>query len=158
MSKHPRKLLSLTDTPESIARGFAIGIFFGFIPLLGFKTLLSLCSAWALRSNKLAAVIGVTLHDVILPFAPILLRVEYDIGFWLLSNPHRFPPSLAHLEAAHQLGAWLHWKTLFTTGGPLLLGSTILALPVSVACYGIARFVLNRSRAARNNPPVSPLP
>ena len=47
---------------------------------------------YLLRCNPIAAVIAVSLHDVALPLWPVVLRMQYDIGFWVLSNPHHFPP------------------------------------------------------------------
>src|SRR5262245_49491352 len=63
---HHMTLMTIADTPHSIALGSAIGIFFGFTPLYPFKTLLSIAVAWVLRCNKIAAAIAVTLHDVII--------------------------------------------------------------------------------------------
>ena len=59
-----RKLFTIEDSPESIARGLATGILFGSAPLLGFKTLLSLLLAAWLSGNKIAAVVGASLHDL----------------------------------------------------------------------------------------------
>src|SRR5260221_110717 len=90
-----RRLLELRDTPHAIAGGIGIGVFFGFSPLFGVKTLLSLATAWLTRCSKIAAVIAVSLHDVVWPFLPFLLRIQYDIGYWILSNPHELPPKIA---------------------------------------------------------------
>ena len=62
-----RQLLQLKDTSHSIALGAAIGMFFGFVPLWGFKTLLALGVCRLLRGNLLATAIAATLHDVALP-------------------------------------------------------------------------------------------
>jgi uncharacterized protein len=75
------KLVTLRDTPHAIAGGVAIGVFIGFTPLFGVKTLLSLGVAYLLRCNPIAAVIAVSLHDVAMPLLPVLLRMEYDISF-----------------------------------------------------------------------------
>jgi uncharacterized protein len=47
LSKHHMTLMTIADTPHSIAFGSAIGIFFGFTPLYPLKTLLSIAVAWA---------------------------------------------------------------------------------------------------------------
>jgi uncharacterized protein len=148
LHKQLLKLHAIEATPHAIALGFAVGTFMGFMPLLGLKTLLSILFAWVLRSNKVAAVIGVTLHDVVLPFAPLLLRAEFKIGYWILSNPHRFPPKL-HLSR-QDLYAMISWKKMLTTGGPLLLGSVVLAIPYTVGAYFLLRraVVAYRARAA----------
>ena len=56
--EHSLKLLAIRDTPNAIAGGVAIGIFFGFTPLVGLKTLLSIFFAWLTRSNIVAAAIA----------------------------------------------------------------------------------------------------
>src|SRR3984893_10578692 len=123
------RLLSLKDPPQAIA----VGMFFGLIPLWGLKTLLALAVTRLLRGSIVAAVIAVTLHDVILPVMPLLLRWEYDVGYWLLSHPHALPP---RLHMSHQNPAiCFHWSTFFTVGQPLLLGSLVLAVPVGVVTY-----------------------
>ncbi|MGZ5023286.1 MAG: DUF2062 domain-containing protein, partial [Chthoniobacterales bacterium] len=43
---HHGRLIQINDTPHSVALGSAIGMFFGFTPLFGLKTLLSILVAW----------------------------------------------------------------------------------------------------------------
>jgi len=140
-----RRLLELRDTPHAIAGGVAIGMFYGFTPLFGIKTLLSLLTAWLARCSKIAAVIAVTLHDVVTPFWPVLLRVEYQIGYWLLSHPHHLPPKLElkhgmHLDLMHML----HWVTFLKVGLPLLVGSLVIAVPAACISYVVAYGIMRR--------------
>ncbi len=140
------KLFSLKDTPHAIAGGVAIGMFMGFTPLFGLKTLLALGLAWLLRCNPIAAVISVSLHDVVTPLWPFLLRVEYDIGYWILSNPHRLPP---HVEMHHlRLAEMLQWTTFLKVGFPLLLGSFFLSAPAAVISYFLTLLIV-KARNAR---------
>jgi uncharacterized protein len=141
------KLLGLKDTPHSIALGFACGIFLGFTPLFGLKTILAVLLAWMLRSNKISAIIGVALHDFILPFVPVLLRMQYLIGFWLASNPHQLPPEMSLKNI--QLERVFHWTTFLTVGGPLMLGSLVTALPFGVVAYFLARWFVIEFRRKR---------
>ncbi len=131
--------------PRQIARGFALGVLLGFTPLFGLKTLLALLFAWWLRGNKVAAVAGVTLHDLATPFIPLLLRLEYDTGFWLLSRPHELPPPLSLHHLSWQ--AMLNWTTFLRGGVPLLLGLLVIGLPISVAVYLVLRSILARKTA-----------
>jgi uncharacterized protein (DUF2062 family) len=139
-----RQLLQLKDTTHAIALGTAIGMFFGFVPLWGFKTLLALGVARLVRGNLLATAIAATLHDIALPLMPLLLRWEYDIGYWLLSHPHELPPSL-HLSH-HSPAIWFRWSTFLTVGRPLLLGALVIAAPVAIATYYITLALVERSR------------
>ena len=127
------KLVTLRDTPHAIAGGVAIGVFIGFTPLFGVKTLLTLGVAYLLRCNPIAAVIAVSLHDVVTPLWPVLLRLEYDIGYWVLSNPHHFPPQM---EIHHiHVSELLEWTTFFHIGLPLLVGLIFLAAPAAAIFY-----------------------
>lgn len=143
-----RQLLQLKDKPHAIAIGTAVGIFFGFIPLLGLKTLLALGVVRLLRGNLVAAAISVTLHDIALPLMPLLLRWEYDLGYWLLSHPHQLPSSL-HISHSNP-AIWFHWSTFLTVGRPLLLGSLVVAAPIAVATYYLTLFLVVRSRRKPN--------
>jgi len=149
-----RQLLQLKDKPHAIAIGTAVGIFFGFIPLWGLKTLLALGIVRLLRGNLVAAAISVTLHDVALPLMPLLLRWEYDLGYWLLSHPHQLPRSLR--LAHHSPAIWFHWSTFLTIGQPLLLGSLVVAAPMALVTYYLTLFLVERSRRKRTRSSETP--
>jgi len=140
--QHSLKLLAIRDTPEAIAGGVAIGVFFGFMPLFGLKTILAIFVAWLTGSNILAAVISGALHDVILPLMPIIYRWEYDVGYWLLSHPHRWPLPFIHVR--FEAGAWHNWARLFSVGKPLLLGGFVCAAPFALVCFFLTREILAR--------------
>ena len=137
------KLFALKDTPHAIAGGIAIGIFLGFTPLFGLKTLLSLGLAYLLRCNPLAAVIAVSLHDVAIPLWPVLLRIEYDIGYWVLSHPHILPPKFS---GRHLVENIMNWKTFFLNGPTALLGSLFLATPTAVFSYFLSLGIVKRTQ------------
>jgi len=141
---HSLRLLAIRDTPNAIAGGVAIGIFFGFTPLVGLKTLLSILFAWLTRCNLVAAAIAVTLHDVALPFMPVLFRLEYNIGYWLLSDPHRWPERLRDLH--WRAREWRSWTTFFSVGQPLLLGSVIVSGPAALVTFWLTRSIVIRHR------------
>ena len=128
-----RKLLELRDTPHAIAGGVAIGMFIGFTPLFGIKTLLCLGLAYLLRCNPIAAVIAVSLHDVVTPFWPVLLKLEYDIGAWILGHFNELPPRI-NMHKFH-FQDMLKWTTFFNVGLPLLVGSVFLSTPAAFLSY-----------------------
>jgi len=140
------RLVTIEDTPHSIALGVAIGIFFGFTPLWSLKTLFSIAVAWLFKSNKIAAAISVQLHDLILPFMPAIYLWEYKIGFWSMTGhlPRRF--SLRALA----LRDYIQWETFFTVGRPLLVGSVIIGLPCAALVYMICRGLVTTHRATRD--------
>ena len=133
LHEHSLKVLAIRDTPEAIAGGVAIGIFFGFTPLFGLKTALTILFAWLTGSNIIAAVIASAAHDILLPLMPMIFRWEYQVGFWLLSQPHQFPPPLSRIHFEGH--SWRKWTTFFTVGKPLLLGSAICSAPWAILSY-----------------------
>ncbi len=161
LHEHSLKLLAIRDTPQAIAGGVAIGVFFGFMPVFGLKTLSAIFFAWLTRSNILAAVIAGTLHDVILPFMPAIYLWEYDLGYWLLSSPHHLPP---HMHRPRWEGfSWRLWTTFFTgVGKPMLLGGFISAAPFAVLSFFITRGIVTRhqlkkqAQAPASEEPVNP--
>jgi uncharacterized protein (DUF2062 family) len=148
-----KQLLSLKDTSHAIAVGVSVGMFFGLVPLWGVKTLLAIGVTRLLRGNLVAAAIAATLHDILLPIIPLLLRWEYEIGYWLLSHPHELPPRL-HLTAHQSPSMWFNWSTFLTVGRPLLVGSLLVAAPVAIAAYYITLVIVERSQR-KNDPTVT---
>jgi uncharacterized protein (DUF2062 family) len=154
LHEHSLKLLAIRDTPEAIAGGVAIGIFFGFTPLFGLKTLSAIFFAWLTGSNILAAVIAGALHDVILPFMPAIYLWEYDLGYWLLNHAW---PERVNLRAPLQ--TWRSWTTFITVGKPMLLGSAVCGAPVAAVAFLITRRIMarhQRKKQAQAAPPIEP--
>ncbi len=141
------KLLDLHDAPHSLAGGVAIGMFMGFTPLFGLKTLLCVGVAYILRCNPIAAVIAVSLHDVVTPFWPVLLEIEYAIGARLVG----FFDGIAHPASVtdfhiHDL---MKWTTFFTIGLPMLVGSLFLSAPAAAISYAVMLPVFKRRERRR---------
>jgi uncharacterized protein (DUF2062 family) len=109
------------------------------------QTLLSNLVAWFCKGNKIAAVISVTLHDLILPFSPAIYLWEYKMGMWALHGRIPERPGFRHVP----LREYMEWTTFFTVGQPLLVGTLFIALPAAVIVYFGLRAVLIRSRKGR---------
>ncbi len=144
LAEHHMTLMTMADTPHSIALGSAIGMFFGFTPLYSLKTLLSIAFAWICRSNKLAAAIASNLHDVFLIAMPAIYFFEYKIGCWFL----RRPPA-QKLFQHFALGDYLHWHFLVRVVWPAFVGSILFALPCAVIVYFLMRMLIGRERESQ---------
>src|ERR1700736_5221596 len=116
LSDHHMTLMTIADTPHSIALGSAIGIFFGFTPLYCLKTLLSIALAWTCRCNKGPAAIAVTLHDVLIFAMPAIYFAEYTLGCWALHRTASQRVRFAHLG----YGDYLHWHVFSRVVWPAL--------------------------------------
>src|SRR6478736_3143471 len=53
------QLLHTHDTPQRTAAAYALGVLFGFSPLLGLHTVLGLVFAFALNLNRVAVLLGI---------------------------------------------------------------------------------------------------
>jgi len=143
------KLLDLRDAPHALAGGVAIGMFIGFTPLFGLKTLLCLALAWLLRCNPIAAVIAVSLHDVVTPIWPVLLELEFKIGWEVLTIFHDAPPVPPSMH--FHIRDVMQWTTFLGVGLPMLVGSMFLSAPAAFIAYWLTLPVFRR-RAERRNP------
>src|SRR6516225_5416478 len=95
------QLLHTHDTPQRTAAAYALGVFLGFSPLLGFHTLLGLVLAFALNLNRVAVLLGIYSN---LPWIlPAYYTVATGVGAAILQVPikHRL---LNQLTAALREG------------------------------------------------------
>ncbi len=142
LADHHMTLVTMADTPHSIALGSAIGMFFGFTPLYTLKTLLSIAFAWICRSNKVAAAIASNLHDVFLFVMPAVYFFEYKMGCWILRRPPA-EPGFHHFA----IGNYLHWHFVVRVIWPALVGSLVLGIPSAVVTYFLLRMLISRARS-----------
>jgi uncharacterized protein (DUF2062 family) len=143
-------LLHIDDTPERTAAAFALGVFFGFSPLLGLHTLLGILFAFLLNLNRVAVLLGVysNLPWVIAPYYAFATMAGAKI------TGHKLPPGLkAQLGALFEKSVLSSefWQQLITILKPLLwpytVGSTFGALALAACAYPLAlAFVTSRRR------------
>ena len=79
-----RRMQRLPDTPESIALGFACGVYTSFTPIFGFHFVVAAAMAWVLRANIFASAIG-TFFGNPLTF-PFIVASSLQIGGWILGH------------------------------------------------------------------------
>lgn len=160
-----KKLLHIEDTPERTALAYAIGIFLGFSPFLGFHTLFGLAIAFLFGLNRLAILLGVWTNTPwwIVPFYMVATR----IGMWMTG----FRIEWATLQEIFQSGmdqgftSSDFWGSLTSQGGFLfsfLIGSLLLATLLSVIAYPLSlkwiRFCRLRTGKAKIVGNESPVP
>jgi hypothetical protein len=143
-------LLHIEDTPERTAAAFALGVFFGFSPFLGFHTLLAILFAFFLNLNRVAVLLGVysNLPWIIAPYYAFATMA----GAMMMRT--RVPAGLrAQLGALFELSALdgEFWRRLITILKPLLwpyaVGSTLGAIILAAIAYPLAlAFVTSRRR------------
>jgi uncharacterized protein (DUF2062 family) len=143
-------LLHIEDTPERTAAAFALGVFFGFSPLLGLHTILGIVFAFLLNFNRIAVLLGVysNLPWIIGPYYTLATMAGARL------TGRRPPPALrAQLAALFELSLFHDefWRRLITILQPLLwpytVGSTLGALVLAGLAYPLAlAFVTSRRR------------
>jgi uncharacterized protein (DUF2062 family) len=133
------QLLHTHDTPERTAVAYALGVFFGFSPVLGLHTLLGLGLAFAFRLNRVAVLLGVYSN------LPWILPAYYSLATLLGATilGVKVPPNLLRdLQGALADASWADFRHLGHALTPLLwgyvLGSTIGAVILALIAYRVA--------------------
>ena len=140
LKRHSLKLLAIRDTPGAIAGGVAIGIFMGFTPLFGFKTALAIFFAWVTRTNIIAAIVATTLHDLLLPFMPVVFLWEYKIGFLVMYG--QWPERLTRIHL--HWSEWRNWRLFLRVVLPTLVGSVYCCVPAAIIAFFVTRGIMTR--------------
>jgi hypothetical protein len=141
------QLLHTHDTPQRTAAAYALGVFFGFSPLLGFHTMLGLVIAFALNLNRVAVLLGIYSN---LPWIlPAYYTLMTMLGAKLLGVKPR--PRLLHdLRDAVAAFSWTDTRALLHALTPLAwayaLGSTIGAVILAVIAYRVSLGVIEAHR------------
>lgn len=143
-------LLHVDDTPERTAAAFALGVLFGFSPLLGFHTLLGIVFAFLLNFNRVAVLLGVYSN------LPWIMGPYYAFATvtGAMITGHRIPPGFrARLAGLFEQSFFQSefWHQVMTVIKPLLLpyavGSTLGALMLAALAYPLAlAFIASRRR------------
>jgi uncharacterized protein (DUF2062 family) len=141
------RILNLDDSPERIASGFALGVFWAFSPLVGLHTFLGLAIASLFRLNRVAVLFGLFINN------PWTLVPIYTVATYLGSLLIGFPPTtnLPHFEF-HLLWSFGYWVQLvhqWRILKPLLLGSIILSITSAVLSYPFALYLIRHGKISR---------
>jgi hypothetical protein len=148
-----RKLLHIEDTPERTALAYAIGIFLGFSPFLGFHTLAGLAIAFLFRLNRVAILLGVWSNTPwwIVPYYMVATWIGMRvIGFWTdwatLKEIFQFGVDQGFMSSDFWIRIASQWGLLFSFG----IGSLILCVFLSFVSYPLSlkwiRFYRSRKK------------
>ena len=160
-----RTILMLDDTPHAVALGTAIGMFIGLTPTVGIQMILvvvfSLLTRRIFGFSRVAALITVYISNP-LTVAPIYW-FNYQVGtLFLPGNVTRE----AFAEILHYRGFSEWWDAIVTlfvdVGGPLIVGSLVIASIVGVLTYPVMRWLLHSlghgESRWRNTPEIPAVP
>lgn len=138
------KIVSEPASPEYIARGWAIGMFYGCAFPFGFQLILSIPTAFLLRGSKIGASVGtlITNHFTIFVIYP----AQCFVGNRLIGG------KLSYQDICNALAgvfAEESWQELFMIGGELIasffIGGALLTLVLTPLTYfGVKSLVIRR--------------
>ena len=159
MARFPRarkwleQLLHTHDTPARTAAAYALGVFFGFSPVLGFHTILGLFFAFALNLNRVAVLLGVYSN------LPWILVPYYTLATWLGATilGVDVPPAVVEkLIESLENRSWAEFRAATLALRPFLsafaLGSTLGALVLSLFAYRTAFAMITSHRKHLHRP------
>jgi hypothetical protein len=143
-------LLHIHDSPRRTAAAYALGVFFGFSPFLGFHTALALACAFLFGLNRVAVLVGVysNLPWILAPYYTLvtmmgakLLGMRVPKGF-ATGFEHLFALPFWHSEFWHRL-----YGLLMPFFWPYMVGALIGATVLALGAYRLAlAFVIARRR------------
>ncbi len=121
-----KKLLELRERPDETAKGLALGVFIGFLPVNGFQVIIAVTIAALARVSKVAAAIGTHVTN---PWTTIpVLVLDYYVGCLLLGRKICTPHfDFSSLDALLRCG-----KEIFI---PMMVGGVFLGAVFSVLSY-----------------------
>ena len=147
---HKVYMKAVTDkgTPEYIARGWALGVFIGFLIPFGLQLMCSIPLSFLLKGSKLGAIVGtlVTNHVTVIVIYP----VQCFIGNKLIGGSLTF----AHLEEQmKEVILRQEYKVLLSLGWEIVIsffagGLLFAVIGAPIAYYGVKALV-NRYRLMR---------
>ena len=119
-------------SPNEIASAVAIGIFIGFIPVIGAHTILAIALASLLRLNTLIVLLGTQISNPI--SFPFQIFLSAEIGSLILNG--RF----LDIKFSRDINYFVHYIL------PILIGSLVLGITVSILSYLSIKIFLTKRK------------
>lgn len=135
-------LVNINDTPQRISLGLAVGVIVGVIP--GSGPIAALALAFALRLNRMAALMGSLLVNTWISIATLILAIKLGAKVFSLN-----------WQNLYSEWVWLikkfRWQELFETSIykiilPIFTGYVIIALIAGVIVYIVAISILTHKK------------
>ena len=129
LQKVYERFVKIRGEPRKIALGFALGLFIGMSPTMGFQIAIAVFFAALLKWNKISSAVGVWITNPVT--APFLYGLTYFTGAKLLGIRKAYTPpeelSITAIEKLIQKAPEALWA--------LIIGGIVLGLPLAVAGY-----------------------
>lgn len=128
-----QKIFKIDDSPEKIARGFALGTFIGMTPFIGIQLPISVSIAQIFKWNKFAA--GVAVFNTNVFTGTFIFGINYLIGSALIGEKTSFnfsSGSMSHIVSAIIDSGYSFFLSLF-------IGGIITGIPSALIAYVLVR-------------------
>lgn len=143
-----RPVLTINDSPHSVALGVTLGIWVAFTPTVGIQIPIVLVLGTLIKANRVIAV-ALTWISNLFTMVP-LYYLYYLLGLVVLG---RDGITYAELEALMEDQDSSAWDTIVRLldelGSPLWVGSLIMASVLAPPCYPLCRRWLEKREARR---------
>jgi len=142
-------------SPYKLALAVSLGIFWGVSPFWGLHTVLALATAFILRLNKPAILLGTLVANPL--FAPFLIFISLESGCWLLYGSFS-PLSFESAKSLFRDPSWsMIYNDLFL---PYFWGSLLVSFLLAFISFWIVLWLSSRYQKrmalAENDNPVKP--
>ena len=128
--KYFLELITSETKPKDIARGVALGIFIGFIPVWGvLQFFIAVFFSSILKVNKIATVLGTVVTTPLT--IPFIYSFCYKVGVWLLK-----------LEVQAFSFKDITFSGILAIAKPLLVGSIFVGLIAAIIAYILTYFIV----------------
>lgn len=137
------RLLRIKEHPQRLARGLAVGVFAGCLPLMGLQFAISIFLAFIFRGNKFSALAGTFISN---PFTYVpLFLFNFQVGKFLIGL------FTDNRQLDFQWNSVDDWRSEGSEiAATLLFGSVVVGLfSAIIAYYGLLYF-LHRWRRQSN--------
>ena len=134
------RFIKIQGEPGQIALGFAVGVFFGMLPIMGFQMAIAIFFAALLRCNKISAAAGAWITNPIT--APFFYGLSYYIGDKVLNFKSSYePPEDFNLGVTKNIivnAPHIIWT--------MIVGGIILGIPFAVVSYYLSNYFILKYR------------
>ncbi len=137
------KIVKEKASPDYIARGWAIGMFYGCLIPFGLQLLCSIPTSFVLKGSKVGAVFGTLLTNHFTIF--IIYPAQCWVGSWLMGHVISFSEVSGAMASVIEKGTW---DALFELGWHLVAaffigGAILTAIMTPLTYWVVKRLVLS---------------
>jgi len=133
-----QKIFSIKDSPENIARGFALGSFVSMTPFVGLHLVISVGLACLFKWNRIAA--GIAAFNTNLLTGVFIFSFNYYLGAKIVGDNSdlAFPDSL---DLSFVFNLILSGSDVFIA---LIVGGITTGIPTAFISYGLVKKLIYR--------------